>query len=171
MKQLVLGSTVPSYLDEAATEMLANARVTAAQCAGFEPAIQVLGGKTRMFVWGGSKRQLTLSIVLGLAGIQHEGCSVGFDVNADRAKVREVLERFEREPNFEALGRYADERLLLRKMGRAKYGRYLPEALWRRDFAFSTLTGPSQHARVPPEPTQPSNLTAPTQLTSKPSSR
>lgn len=145
MKELALGTSVPAYLDETASEMLANARVTAAQLEGFEPAIQVVGGRTRLFVWGGSKRQLTLSMVLGLAGIQHENRSVGFDVDADRTKVREVLERFEHEPNQEALGRYADERLMLREMGREKYGKFLPKGLWRRDFIARHWTrAPSQ---------------------------
>lgn len=142
MRELAAGSELPSYLDEIAVEMLCNARATAAQCRMFQPPAQELPGGVRLFVWAGSRIQLTLSIALSVAKLRHGDHGVGLDVFADRAAVRQALTSFARAPNEAALGAFADVNLLMRELGREKYEGYVPADLWRAVFVREELDVP-----------------------------
>lgn len=139
MRELLVGTAVPAYLDGVAIEILKAARETAAQCANFNPCAQLFEGGVRLFVWRGSRVQQTLTIAFAAAGIRYADEGVGFDVEATPADLHEFLRTLARRPNPAALGTFADERMRLRELGNEKFEPYLPSELWRRAFVREKL--------------------------------
>lgn len=134
MGELLVGTIVPPYLDGVATQILTSARETAGQCSGFTPRVQPFEGGVRLFVWGGSRVQQTLTIALAVAGLCYSDEGVGFDVEATPGEVRKFLHALIRDPNPSALAAFADERMRLRELGHEKFESFLPSGLWRRTF-------------------------------------
>ncbi|MCL2723600.1 MAG: DEAD/DEAH box helicase [Polyangiaceae bacterium] len=139
MRELLVGSTIPAYLDATAVEMLTDARAAARQWAGFQPSVQDFLGGFRLFVWKGSRIQQTLAIALSVATLRYRDYDVGFDVFAGRSELLAALDSFARTPNEAALAAYADEQLLLRELGREKFESYIPANQWRRNFVREQL--------------------------------
>lgn len=134
MCELLTGTIVPTYLDGVAIEILNSSRETATQCAGFKPRVQQFEGGMRLFVWGGSRVQQTLTIAFAAAGFRYSDEGVGFDVEATPAELRKFLNALTRNPNPSALAAFADERMRLRELGHEKFEPFLPSDLWRHAF-------------------------------------
>jgi ATP-dependent Lhr-like helicase len=139
MRDLLVETNVPTYIDETARDVLQHARVTATKCDGFEPVTQPFEVGVRAFVFGGSRVQQTLSIVLAASGLRYSDEGVGFDVECDPAEFRSVLRSFAESPNEARLAAFADEKMRLRELGREKFERYLPPELWRVAFVRDEL--------------------------------
>lgn len=139
MAELLVGSVVPSYLDSVASEILRAARETAAQCSGFNPRAQPFDAGVRLFVWGGSRIQQTLTIAFAAAGIRYADEGVGFEVEVSPTEIRRFLGALAHDPNPAALGAFADERMRLRELGAEKFEPFVPSELWRRAFVREQL--------------------------------
>lgn len=136
----LLGSDVrPSYLDDVALEILADARRTAAPFKNFQPALVPVGGRVTLFLWKGSKVQRTLLLVLVGAGIRVRDEEVALDADASMEDVIRALAAFASAPDGDKLAGVAEEQLHARLLGGDKFDRYLPSSLWRRCFAADQL--------------------------------
>jgi len=139
MRDLLIGTSEPTYLDETAREILRSGRAVAAQCHGFRPRAQPFEGGVRLFVWKGTRAQQTLAIALSIAGLPYRDEEVGFDVEGDSTDLRDLLRVVARGPNEAALAAFADEKMRLRELGREKFEPYLPSDLWRDAFVREQL--------------------------------
>ncbi len=159
MKEILLGTEVPAYLDETARSILATARTTAHQLADFKPPLQGSEepGRTRLFLWAGTRVQRTFHLLFRGLSIPVEDHEVGLDVSASLADVTEALTAFANQPGDGlALAEVAESELCARVAG-DKYDWTLPDALWRRAFVADRLdlAGATAMARLLAAPAQP----------------
>ncbi len=139
MSVLLRGEAKPTYLDSVALEILASARVEAARHNGFRPPAQAFDVGVRLFVFGGSRVQQTLSLVLSRAGLDTADQDVGFDVDADVSRVTAALRAFASKPDLLLLAEHADRVLLRRELGREKFDPFVAPEVWRRAYAREEL--------------------------------
>lgn len=149
MRELAIATKVPIYLDDTATAVLESLRQAATEASNFSPSVvgSSTGDRCRLFVWGGSRVQRTLHLVLRRAEFEIDDHAIGFDVKASVSDVRATLLAFSRKPGDGVdLARLADEELGARVVGAEKYDWAIPDPLWAKGYVASRLDLPG--ARV-----------------------
>ena len=142
MLQLIESTIEPVYLDETAREVLAAIRQATGTEGGVAPSVRgyAEGGRTRLFLWAGSKVQRTILLALRLAGFEVQDEAVGLDVKAPKEGVVEVLGRLASGAiPGKALAAYAQKAFFVREVGGDKFDRWLPESLWAEAYAVDKL--------------------------------
>ncbi len=139
MKALLLGADSPVYLDPVAVEILDDARAEAARHGGFYRCAQTYDGGVRLFVFGGSKVQQTLALVLSRAGLDHWDANVGFDIDAAPERVAGELRTFAERPDLSVLAEHADAVLGFREFGPEKFDPFVAPHAWQQAFAREEL--------------------------------
>ncbi len=137
MLELVSGQQVPTYLDETARAILAEARATAEKLNGVSPRLREIAGaeRTQIFLWAGSRIQRTLNLVLREHDLGVEDHEVGLESRAPLSRVEEALETFAASPGDGiGLAERAEREYGARAAG-DKYDWTLPGILWSRPFA------------------------------------
>ncbi len=146
MKQVLLGTEIPSYLDSVATDMLQKAREHARKLGGFRPVAVATANGARLFVFGGSKVQETLGLVLSKAGAKVTDFDVGFDVEGNSDAIAKALRAFAASGDLAALADHADRIQNKRILGSEKFERFLAPEVWQRAYARDALDGPNTAA-------------------------
>jgi ATP-dependent Lhr-like helicase len=136
MRAVLLGETVPVYLDRVAKQMLADARATARQARLDQQDFFTDGATTLWFTWTGSRAQRTL-VGLGVfhAGlkVRDERLALSFD-GASEAQIREAYALL-----AGALPTAEELALRFPTTSQEKYDGYLPEGLLAHAFARNSL--------------------------------
>jgi ATP-dependent Lhr-like helicase len=140
MRELLCGDVVPTYLDDVAQEMLADARKAAQGCNRFRPPVQVgLGDTIRLFLFSGSRVLETIRLVLARAGLKPRAERIGLEVAGSATEVLDLLTAFARsDDDGSALTEYAEETEGARLRG-DKFDEYLPTTVWRSAFVNDRL--------------------------------
>ncbi|WP_437879127.1 DEAD/DEAH box helicase [Sorangium sp. So ce513] len=142
MRELACTSDVPAYLDDGAKDILAHVRGTAHRAGRFQPALQPVSpaGRSRLFLWAGTKVQRTVFLALREAGLAVQDEQVGLEVKAPVERTREVLRALqERPPEPRLLAARAARELAARQCGADKFDWALPDSLWTTTYAEDRL--------------------------------
>jgi ATP-dependent helicase Lhr and Lhr-like helicase len=142
MRELACSSDVPAYLDDGAKEILTHVRGTADLVGRFQPVLQPVppAGRSRLFLWTGTRVQRTVFLALREAGLEVEDEQVGLEVKAPVERTREVLRMLqERLPDPRLLAARAERELAARQCGADKFDWALPDPLWAAAYAEDRL--------------------------------
>jgi len=136
MRDVLLGSSIPNYLDPIAKQMLADARYMAREANLASEAFFTDGATTLWFTWAGSRTQRTLMGLGNFYGglkVRDEGAALSFD-GARETQIRHAYAEL-------TTSMPTPEELALRFPVKAqeKYDGYLPEALLAQAFAQNCL--------------------------------
>lgn len=141
MRQVLLGSKRPVFVDDTAADMLAYARRTARELDLANTQMIEIGADTVLFPWTGDKIIRTLLLIAAKMELQTStdpfNTVVVFEKTA-RSDVQELIERAA-EGEFETLE--LAEQLPRGRKEVKKYDQYVPEHLLERAYAVNYLDG------------------------------
>lgn len=142
MRQLLADDRIPTYVDDIAREILAEAR-RAAHEVQLDAIVRDAGERTALQLWAGTRVFRTLWLVLASAGIQITSAGdVAIEINARREAWMPVLQRFADAPDGIVLARFAEDRLGARITDGQKFDVFLPSDQWLASYARERLDIP-----------------------------
>lgn len=150
MRSLAIQEKVPTYLDEAAREILATVRGEARALKHFRPPVIKSGPGCELFVWAGTRVNRTLYLWLLHEGVKAQTHEIGLEIGVAESTLAALLSRFVSQPPHGAdLARLADDVLGARLIDGEKYDGFLPVETWQEMYARQQLdiTGAVQVAR------------------------